>query len=311
MCIKEIKQNNIKDKNLLEDETGEVGSVLSGPNEEKENTPSEQVDKPKRKRKGRKAKTDETPLPNDLEGNVTSQLVEEAKVPPLLEASDDKTTSKTERVIKDNYDDNDPCSEDRINMVVSLLDKGFIIKDKKGIDHAQISKTLKTLEQAENFEDVCLKKGVAPCYDVGLKPNGDHSKGFTCIDIDHQWAWDRVMNFIEMYPDVIINPTIRGGHLIFSSNPIYRKTIQKATLNLGIKADHLTNTVRVIAPGKFITHLPKGDLSEISYILCPTNPSTKEPLLKEGVVEEGSRNSRLHTWCNYKIEGTRESRTIP
>lgn len=108
------------------------------------------------------------------------------------------------------------------------------------------------------------------------------------------WAMmiEMVHEGLPEFKDVIINPTIREGHLIFTWNPKFRKTIQKVTLNLGIKADHLTNTVRIIAPGKFVAHLPKGDLLEITYTFCPTNPSTKEPLyLQKGIYPRKRRKN--------------------
>lgn len=56
--------------------------------------------------------------------------------------------------------------------------------------------------------------------------------------------------------NIIVNPTKRGGHLIFEACELHKSKKAKILLNVGFKAEVLTNKVMVIAPGKHILNYP-------------------------------------------------------
>lgn len=77
----------------------------------------------------------------------------------------------------------------------------------------------------------------------------------------------------------------------------FKTSIQKDILNLGFKADFVTNAGRIVASSKLGTHEPFGNWLEISFIFLSTKPCTKESLLKSSSIKESLRNTSLFRWA--------------
>lgn len=106
----------------------------------------------------------------------------------------------------------------------------------------------------------------------------------------------------------IMNPTPRGGHVIFEAT-YSRKSAIKATLNAGMKADYLTSKITVISVDKYISQMPAVGkaLSKLPYELSLCKPVKKLPIIESDKITEGSRNNTLFVWGN-NITGTYEER---
>ncbi len=108
--------------------------------------------------------------------------------------------------------------------------------------------------------------------------------------------------------EVLFNPTKRGGHIIFAATH-NRKSKIGETFNMGMKADYLTNIVRVIAPGKYIAKLPTVEegLRIIPFTFCVVQSNRMKPVIKSYPIMKGTQNQTLFEWCN-KIKGNYEQK---
>lgn len=118
-----------------------------------------------------------------------------------------------------------------------------------------------------------------------LKPNKMFSQDLVAIDIDNNWIWDRIMPMSENneLKNVVVNPIKRGGHLIFEAVELHKTKNTQKLLNVGLKAELLTNKVMIIARGKHVLDYPVTitSLEKLPYWLHMHTNQKREPLLQK------------------------------
>lgn len=203
----------------------------------------------------------------------------------------------------------DNLTQLKAESVRKCLELGLELNGRKTPKYSNPRTTIKTLEDLEKFENEHPNAALRS-YDINLNPNEKYPNGLVAIDTEDKKVWDI---FVEMskkgeFGDVIMNPTPRGGHVIFEAT-YSRKSAIKATLNAGMKADYLTSKVTVISVDKYISQMPAVGkaLSKLPYELSLCKPVKKLPIIESDKITEGSRNNTLFVWGN-NITGTYEER---
>lgn len=139
-------------------------------------------------------------------------------------------------------------------MAASMIRLGITLIGRKESEYIGKGTKLNNIAALTEFERD-TRTGTEIFYSADLNPNSQFSKGLVAIDIDCPITWAMLMEMVKnadpSFEGCIVNSTLRGGHLIFKASEIETTKI-KALLNLGIKAEYFTNSVSVLAPGKYI-----------------------------------------------------------
>lgn len=189
------------------------------------------------------------------------------------------------------------------------LQLGLLLNGRATPRYSDKRTIINTLDDLEKFEKENPDAGLRS-YDINLTPNKNYPHGLVAIDTEDKKVW---VVFQEMatngeFGSVIMNPTPRGGHIIFQAT-FLRKSAIKATLNAGMKADYLTNKVTIISVGKYISQMPDagGRLSKLPYEFTLCKPTNKLQIIDSDKIGEGSRNNTLFVWVN-NLQGSHEER---
>jgi hypothetical protein len=118
-----------------------------------------------------------------------------------------------------------------------------------------------------------------------LKPNKIFSQDLVAIDIDNNWIWGRIMPMSKNneLKNVVVNPIKRGGRLIFEAVELHKTKNTQKLLNVGLKAELLTNKIMIIARGKHLLDYPVTitSLEKLPYWLHMHTNQKREPLLQK------------------------------
>jgi hypothetical protein len=144
------------------------------------------------------------------------------------------------------------CNE-KGRSVKQLLEKGFRIRVRNG---PKYNLKIHHINNNKDWEHH-LNNSVVPLkhmsIDVVLGRVGEGNWDIMCVDIDEKNLWDATLRYIKSEPDlkVVVNPTNRGGHLIFNKGGPPKKRVQ-VLCNLGFRVDYLNQSVNVLAEGKYL-----------------------------------------------------------
>ncbi len=142
------------------------------------------------------------------------------------------------------------------------------------------------------------------------------TKGLVVVDIDVPEVWDGVLRAYNAgeLGKAIVNPTSRGGHLIYRCELETRAKVRTNRINvacrLGIRLDFLLNgTVDIMGPGrtqgtrKYVANMDLfTGISELSTIPEEFSPLPRKftPIIVDKLLTEPGRNSVIHSWCVKK-----------
>lgn len=190
---------------------------------------------------------------------------------------------------------------------LDLLDKGYALRIRNGYNYKLKLHTINNHEDLDNHISSSKMRIEDMSIDLVLGDPFLKNYQLACVDIDYKHIWGPTVLFINSEPGlkVIINPTNRGGHLIFNKGcPSLKKV--KALCNLGFKVDYLNKAVNIISLGKHIQgEIPAiHDLSACPKPLQISSFKKTEPILIDELIKEGSRNSTLFEWVNKNHESS-------
>jgi len=143
------------------------------------------------------------------------------------------------------------------------------------------------------------------CMELPLGSNRGFERGLICLDVDNRETWDRILTYVLFSPDgrkrssselPLINPTDRGGHLIYKAPlGVDSKTKIGTVTNLGVKVDDLTNKVQIVGIKKaFIGPISEVDcIAELPTWFYKKGRKTPDGDLITGEIMEGTRNDTV------------------
>lgn len=187
-------------------------------------------------------------------------------------------------------------------MARDLINKGLTLIAREKGEYVGTGVSIDSTEGLNEFENK-IKSSAETYYSVNLKPSKKYKNGLVCVDVDNPLVWEMIMGAMEdpksILKGCIVNPTLRGGHLIFQAENKEKSKVG-VLLNIGFKADYLTDKVSVLSPGKFIYSEEKeiSELKIIPEILCKSNEYYLPPIIQGGPILEGFRNDALFKFVN-------------
>lgn len=247
-------------------------------------------------------------VPGDVSGTpveekgTQQELSEDAK--SILQENAESEKEKEERInllILER-----PSRTERVIDAKRLLASGIHLRARNEGQYVKKGQVITTVQELVLFEAQTSPESET-WYQALLVPNQKYPNGLVCLDIDDPEVWTLFLGLVSAgVPELegaIINHTYRGGHIIYQAERIEKNSI-KATLNIGVGADVLTNAVTVFGPGKYISHMPLGEfvLPIIPFMFQKSTISKVFPIIQGGPILEGFRNDTIFKWVNGKLK---------
>ena len=199
---------------------------------------------------------------------------------------------------------------DAVSLLTELIKAGHVLLVKHDGKKTTAAQEVKDLDALSLYLENGALRNQSASFELDLKPSARYPGGLICIDIDNPRVWQKVAAHTireALESDgasanvPLINPSTRGGHLIYRRREKGALASgQNALLNLGFRADVLTNRVIVVGEGKSI-EAPFPDLANLP--VCP--PKLDVAKEQDGRFEfsntplvEGQRNTTLFNFLN-------------
>lgn len=191
-----------------------------------------------------------------------------------------------------------------VKLVCDMADSGLEIDGRVGESYSGKRNKLVNGIAVEAFWRLQTTSGETVSFDLKLTPTALYPEGLVCVDVDDGLLWNALVEYVSNNGtnNIIVNPTSRGGHLIFKAEKRARKRI-KCLITLGFKVDILTDRVNIVSPRKSLkdTGVDLANLDTIPEFLCPYHKPRNVPILAGSLIAEGERNDTLFKWVNSTI----------